>query len=166
MESEKLKSPEKEATIEDVQVVEFILGEDKFAVNLFDIREIVEAIKITPLPHAAPHIKGIIDLRGEITTIVDLKTLLHIETKGAVGSENMRFIVLDESVTEGKTGVVVDDVTSVLTVASTDIDQQVQDTGDESYILGIIKKEVGERGESKKELVIWVDISGLIRKAG
>ena len=150
---------------EEVQVVEFLLGEDKFAVNLFDVREIVEASKITPLPHASSYIRGIIDLRGEITTIVDLKHLLKIKESMDNKSENLRFIVLDESVTEGKTGVVVDEVTSVLTVPVADIDQNSHGAGDESYILGVIKKEVGERGESRKELVIWIDISGLIKEA-
>ena len=64
---------------DEVQVVEFILGDNKFAINLFDVREIVESIRITPLPHAASHIKGIINLRGEITTIIDLKSVLQIE---------------------------------------------------------------------------------------
>ncbi|HWQ65732.1 MAG TPA: chemotaxis protein CheW [Methanospirillum sp.] len=151
---------------EEVQVVEFILGSDKYAVNLFDVREIVEASKITPLPHAPAHIRGIIDLRGEITTVVDLKKLLHDKSETTGNAEGLRFIVLDESVTEGKTGVVVDEVTSVLTISHKDIDQNSHGAGEESHILGVIKKEIGERGESKKELVIWIDISGLIRDAG
>jgi purine-binding chemotaxis protein CheW len=151
---------------EEVQVVEFLIGDDKFAVNLFDVREIVEASKITPLPHASSYIRGIIDLRGEITTIVDLRQLLKIKKSGDNNSEDLRFIVLDESVTDGKTGVVVDEVTSVLTVPIADIDQNSHGAGEGSYILGVIKKEVGERGESKKELVIWIDMSGLIKQAG
>ena len=151
---------------EEVQVVEFIIGDDKFAVNLFDVKEIVEASKITPLPHAPAYIRGIIDLRGEITTIVDLRKLLRITKSNSADTEELRFIVLDESVTDGKTGVVVDEVTSVLTVNVNDIDQHSHGAGDDSHILGVIKKDVGERGESKKELVIWIDMSGLIREAG
>lgn len=153
--------------IEEVQVVEFLLGDDKYAVNLFDVREIVEASKITPLPHAPDHIRGIIDLRGEITTIIDLRTLIGA-SKGSnsMNTEDLRFIVFDESVTNGKTGVVVDEVASVLTVPLSDIDQSGRGTDDDTFILGVIKKEVGERGESKKELIIWIDICGLIRKQG
>lgn len=151
---------------EEVQVVEFIVGDEKFAVNLFDVKEIVEASKITPLPHAPLYIKGIIDLRGEITTIVDLRKLLLITKEASSDTDNLRFIVLDESVTDGKTGVVVDEVTSVLTVKVSDIDQHSHGAGDDSHILGVIKKDVGERGENRKELVIWVDMSGLIREAG
>jgi purine-binding chemotaxis protein CheW len=152
---------------EEVQVVEFLLGDDTYAVNLFDVREIVEASKITPLPHAPKHIRGIIDLRGEITTIIDLRVLIGATKRtDSADTEDLRFIVLDESVTNGKTGVVVDEVASVLTVSLSDIDQSGRGTDDDNFILGVIKKEVGERGESKKELVIWIDICGLIREKG
>ncbi|MDD1729870.1 MAG: chemotaxis protein CheW [Methanospirillum sp.] len=152
--------------IEEIQVVEFLLGGDTYAVNLFDVREIVEASKITPLPHAPTHIRGIIDLRGEITTIIDLRILIGAAKKAGSNLEDLRFIVLDESVTHRKTGVVVDEVASVLTVPLNDIDQSKKESDDTSYILGVIKKEVGERGESKKELVIWIDICGLIKDKG
>jgi len=48
--------------------------------NLFDVKEIVEYTRITPLPGSARYIKGIIDLRGEITTIIDLKEKMGIPT--------------------------------------------------------------------------------------
>lgn len=150
----------------EIQVVEFLLGDETYAVNLFDVKEIVEATKITPLPHAQAHIRGIIDLRGEITTIIDLRILIGAAKKVGSHSEDLRFIVLDESVTNGKTGVVVDEVASVLTVPLADIDQSRNESDNTSYILGVIKKEVGERGESRKELVIWIDICGLIRDRG
>lgn len=148
---------------DEVQVVEFIIGEDKFAVNLFDVREIVEASKITPLPHAPSHIRGIIDLRGEITTIIDLRQLLWIATPKDASVADLRFIVMDDTVSSQKTGIVVDEVTSVLTVPVTDIDQATNGGAEEGgHILGIIKKEIGERGESKKELIIWIDVRQLI----
>ncbi len=54
-------------------------------------------------------------------------------------------------------------MTSVLTVPIKDIDNAARGgTDDEGYILGVIKKEIGERGESKKELVIWIDVRKLI----
>lgn len=151
-----------DATIDEVQVVEFILGEDKFAINLFDVREIVESFRITPLPHAASHVKGIIDLRGEITTVIDLKTVLKITNKASAGQVDSRFIVLDDNVTNVKTGILVDDVTSVLTVPVSDIDQTPR--GDNNtYILGIIKKASGDRDDTRKELIIWIDIKELLK---
>lgn len=153
----------KEVQEDEVQVVEFIIGEDKFAVNLFDVREIVEASKITPLPHAPSHIRGIIDLRGEITTIIDLRQLLQITAAKDTATADLRFIVMDDTVTKQKTGIVVDEVTSVLTVPVTDIDQATRGGAEDGgHILGVIKKEVGEKGESRKELVIWIDVRELI----
>jgi purine-binding chemotaxis protein CheW len=153
----------KEAKEDEVQVVEFIIGEDKFAVNLFDVREIVEASKITPLPHAPSHVRGIIDLRGEITTIIDLRQLLRIKAAKDASTADLRFIVMDDTVSSQKTGIVVDEVTSVLTVSVKDIDQATNGGADDGgHILGVIKKEVGERGESRKELIIWIDVRELI----
>lgn len=147
---------------DEVQVVEFILGNDKFAINLFDVKEIVESIRITPLPHTVSHIKGIINLRGEITTVIDLKSVLHIAQKVSEGQTDSRLIVLDTSITNTKTGILVDDVTSVLTVPVSEIDQ-TSCTGDEhSYIMGIIKKSSDHHNDPHKELVIWVDIKALL----
>jgi purine-binding chemotaxis protein CheW len=160
------KQSGKEHQVDEVQVVEFIIGEDKFAVNLFDVREIVEASRITPLPHAPTHVRGIIDLRGEITTIVDLRQLLQLKATTNSEAADLRFIVLDDTVSRNKTGIVVDEVTSVLNVPITDIDQATCGGEDGGHILGVIKKEIGERGESKKELIIWIDIRELITKAG
>ena len=150
-------------SVDEVQVVEFILGEDKFAINLFDVREIVESFRITPLPHAASHVKGIIDLRGEITTVIDLKSVLKITQKTTTGQVDSRFIVLDDSVTNIKTGILVDDVTSVLTVPVTDIDKTTQGGDNCTYILGIIKKASGDRDDTRKELLIWIDIKALLK---
>lgn len=150
-------------SIDEVQVVEFILGEDKFAINLFDVREIVESFRITPLPQAASYVKGIIDLRGEITTVIDLKSILKITPKNSAGQVDSRFIVLDDSVTNIKTGILVDDVTSVLTISVSDIAQTSHSGDNCSYILGIIKKSSGDRDDTRKELLIWIDIKDLLK---
>jgi purine-binding chemotaxis protein CheW len=151
-----------DSAVDEVQVVEFILGEDKFAINLFDVREIVESFRITPLPHAAAHVKGIIDLRGEITTVIDLKSVLRITQKNSTGLVDSRFIVLDDRVTHVKTGILVDDVTSVLTVPISDIDQ-TSHSDDNTFILGIIKKASADRDDTRKELLIWLDIKELLK---
>lgn len=150
------------STVDEVQVVEFILCEDKFAINLFDVREIVESFRITPLPHAAEYVKGIIDLRGEITTVIDLKSVLRITQKKSTGLVDSRFIVLDDRVTNVKTGILVDDVTSVLTVPVLDIDQ-TSHSDDNTFILGIIKKASVDREDTRKELLIWLDIKELLK---
>jgi len=124
-----------------LQVVEFLLGNERYAVDLFDVKEVVEYTTITKLPNSATYMKGIIDLRGEITTIVDLKDRLHIAASTEVKDENSRIIVLDEKITRAKTGIMVDDVLSVSTFDLSDIDRtSASDNHEDTAILGIIKK--------------------------
>ena len=87
-----------------IQVVEFILGNDLFAIDLFDTREVITQTEVTPLPNTPPYLKGIIDLRGMITTIIDLKDLMHITTE-ASGKKKSRIIVLDRSITDKPIGI-------------------------------------------------------------
>ena len=105
-----------------IQVVEFILGNELFAVDLFDTREVITQTEVTPLPNTPSYLKGIIDLRGMITTIIDLKDLMHITTESS-GKKKSRVIVLDRSITEKPIGILVDDVFSVTTYGNEDIDK-------------------------------------------
>ncbi len=147
----------------EIQVVEFILSNERFAIDLFDVREVVEYTTITKLPNVPPYIRGIIDLRGEITTIVDLKQRLNIIDSSESISEYSRIIVLDEQITSAKIGILVDDVTSVSTFADELVDRNStliarQDT----VIKGIIKRKVKEKDKEFNELIIWIDIKKLL----
>jgi len=147
-----------------LQIVEFLLGNERFAIDLFDVKEVVEYTTVTKLPNTASYMKGIIDLRGEITTIVDLKDRLHIAARAETLVENSRIIVLDEKITKAKTGIMVDDVLSVSTFYMSDIDKtSAADNNKDAGILGIIKKKVRDKDHEKNELIIWVDIKYLLK---
>jgi purine-binding chemotaxis protein CheW len=141
------------------QVLEFLLGKEHFAIDLFDVREVVEYTTITKLPNTLPYMKGIIDLRGEITTIIDLKDRLHIPREQNQSDASGRFIVLDEKLTGAKTGILVDDVLAVSTFEKSDVDAaSTAGAGDDAAILGIIKKRAKDKENTVHELVIWIDI--------
>jgi purine-binding chemotaxis protein CheW len=141
------------------QVLEFLLGKEHFAIDLFDVREVVEYTPITKLPNTPSYMKGIIDLRGEITTIIDLKDRLHIPVAAVEKTEEGRFIVLDEKLTGVKTGILVDDVLAVSTFEKGDVDAaSTAGAGDDDAILGIIKKRTKDKENEVSELVIWIDI--------
>ncbi|HVP93789.1 MAG TPA: chemotaxis protein CheW [Methanoregulaceae archaeon] len=147
----------------NIQVVIFTLGEEQFAIDLFDVKEVVEYTTITKLPNVQSYIKGIIDLRGEITTIVDLKQRLNITATRTGTMETSRIIVLDETITASKIGILVDDVTSVTTFEAERVDYTSAsinkgDTG----IIGIIKKNVKIKEKECNELIIWIDIKQLL----
>ncbi|MEN6611403.1 MAG: chemotaxis protein CheW [Methanoregulaceae archaeon] len=148
----------------DLQVVEFILGDELFAINLFDVKEVVEYTRITKLPSTPSHIKGIIDLRGEITTIIDLKIRMNISGNNEIPDENRRIIVLDDAILSTKLGIMVDDVTSVSTFSRDMVERTSSAVSNSaaSYIEGIIRKKTREKEKERTDLVIWIDIRQMV----
>jgi purine-binding chemotaxis protein CheW len=145
------------------QVVEFVIGDELFAVDLFDTREVINTPDVTPIPNAPPFITGMIDLRGVITTIIDLRVMMNI-TRESTGKKRSRVIVLDKTVSEKMIGILVDDVYSVTTYSKDDIDQGAH-SSNESHrdILGVIRKHRKDAGgKDKRTLVIWLDIKRMI----
>ncbi len=148
-----------------IDVVEFEIGDARYALDIQIAREIVEMIPITRVPRAPAYIAGIINLRGEITNIIDLKTLLGLESLGK--SEAQKIIVLvSEAANGSNVGIIVDDVNSVIQVLETDIEQIDDAVSNEAYVKGIIK--IGEQesadGKSKSDLIIWIDIQKIMRE--
>lgn len=147
-----------------VQVVEFLLGREHFAIDLFDVKEVVEYTRITRLPNSPSYIKGIIDLRGEITTIIDLKEALAIAGTEVKSEEDSRIIVLDDQITLSKTGIMVDDVLSVSTFQRSQVDSSLAALHKENnQIIGIIKKKIRIKDRDSTELIIWIDVKQLLK---
>ena len=146
-----------------IQVVIFALGNEQFAMDLFDVKEVVEYTTITKLPSVPPYIRGIIDLRGEITSIIDLKHRLHIAEDCRDVPDTSRIIVLDNNITRAKTGILVDDVTSVSTFEKDQVDYtSASASNDDTAIIGIVKRPVKVQDKDKNELIIWIDIRKLL----
>ncbi len=146
-----------------VDVVEFVLGGERYALDIQLAREIVEMIPITPIPRAPPYISGVINLRGEITNIMNLNTLLglpHQEIR-----ENQKIIVLVPDAASGSNvGIIVDDVTSVLQVAETDIEHLGEGLSSEvsSFVQGIIKQKGDGSDKKSTGLIIWIDMKKVL----
>ncbi|PWR74519.1 chemotaxis protein CheW [Methanospirillum lacunae] len=150
---------------EEIQIVEFISGNEHYAINLFDVREVVEYTRITRVPNTHRYMRGIIDLRGEIMPVIDLGVLLHSHDMNNVSEkeENCRFIVLDEHVVNKKVCIMVTDVLSVSTFSSSQVDTgstcENEKTG---HILGIIRKELRNADKISNALLIWINIASLL----
>jgi purine-binding chemotaxis protein CheW len=140
-------------------VVQFEIGGVQYALDINIAREIVEMMPITPVPRAPEHIAGIINLRGEITNILNLNYLMGLPPGDEV--ENRKIIVLvPEAANGSNVGLIVDDVQSVLQVSGEDIDQMDELMSREAYVKGIIK--IGKDNSENKNLVIWIDIAKII----
>jgi len=147
----------------EMRVIELILGDRIFAIDLFDTREVINQTDITPLPDAPAYITGIINLRGIITTILDLRKLMKIESTVET-SKKQRIIVLDTTITKKAIGILVDDVISVSNYSEDDIDRENNNSRTGKSRLGVIRKHGKETGEkADTQLIILIDIEQIIR---
>ena len=103
--------------IKEIQVACFRLKDDLYAVDIMRIKEIIRPQKLTPLPQAPSFIDGIINLRGAVIPVVDLRKRFDMPER-ETGSATRLLIVRLVAQT---LGLVVDDVTEVITVPVKDI---------------------------------------------
>ncbi|MDY6776254.1 MAG: chemotaxis protein CheW [Halobacteria archaeon] len=134
------------------QVLEFDLGSKKYCVDITEVSEIIDKGSLTPIPNSAPHVEGVMDLRGQTTKIINPKKVLGIE-----GGDEKRIIVFDGSGSESGTdetqtdlsGWLVDEVHEVIKVSEDDLDESV---GDDN-VKGVIRDD--------GDFVIWIEPSGI-----
>ncbi|HSQ92680.1 MAG TPA: chemotaxis protein CheW [Methanoregula sp.] len=147
-----------------VDVVEFELGGERYALDIQLAREIVEMIPITPIPRSPPYISGVINLRGEITNIMNLNTLLGLPNQEI--RDNQKIIVLVPDAAGGSNvGIIVDDVSSVLQITESDIDHMGEGFASEfsSFVKGIIKIKSDDPDKKNKSLIIWIDMLKVLK---
>ena len=148
-----------------IDIVEFELGGERYALDIQLAREIVEMIPITPIPRAPAYISGVINLRGEITNIMNLNTLLGLPDQDV--RTNQKIIVLVPEATGGSNvGIIVDDVSSVIQVTDADVDKVGEGFGSDSsaFVKGIIKMKTEDGAtDTKKNLIIWIDMEKVIK---
>ena len=147
-----------------VDVVEFELGGERYALDIQLAREIVEMIPITPIPRSPAYISGVINLRGEITNIMNLNTLLGLPNQAI--RDNQKIIVLVPDAAGGSNvGIIVDDVSSVLQITESDINHMGEGFASEfsSFVKGIIKIKSDGPTKQNKSLIIWIDMLKVLK---
>ena len=134
----------------ELQLVVFHLGEEAFGVDIGQVREIIKMAEITRMPNAPELVEGIINLRGTITTIMDLRKRLGMTV--ADSDENTRIIIVEAS---GSTlGMIVDSVSEVLRISSKDIDPPSAASTHAEYIQGV--------GKLDDRLLILLDLNKVL----
>jgi purine-binding chemotaxis protein CheW len=168
------KSPGSEKRKGDVakdrthDVVEFQLGGEKYALDINFAREIVEMMPITPIPRSPPYLRGVMNLRGEITNIITISSILGLSESS--GERGRKIIVLSSEATGGENiGIVVDEVHSVIQILESDVEHLGGGLSGQAsgHIKGIIKttgKGVSEKKEEQDmDLIIWIDMQKLLQ---
>ena len=101
----------------EVQMVAFKLENEEFAVDIHQVREVLKMTQVTPLPQSAHYIEGVINLRGEVIPVVDLRK--RFELSGNKCNDQTRIIIVE--IMDNDVGLIVDSVTEVLRFPSTAI---------------------------------------------
>ena len=119
----------------------FALAEEEYGLPVLKVREIIKIMHITAVPQVPPHIKGVINLRGKVIPIIDLRLKFGLPT--ADYTERTCIIVVEVALAAGSRmmGIIVDHVSEVLNVTAEEIEQTPQ-FGDEiqtDYMKGIAK---------------------------
>ena len=99
------------------QFITFLSGEQEYGANIMMIREIRGWTETTPLPHAPDYVRGVINLRGVVLPVVDLKARLG---RGLMVA-NAKHVIIVVSTGDRTLGLLVDAVSDILTVRSADI---------------------------------------------
>jgi len=101
----------------------FALGDEEYGVPVLKVREIIKMMDITSVPQVPRHVKGVINLRGKVIPVVDLRLKFSFAEHGY--TERTCIIVVEVALATSKVmmGIVVDAVSEVLTIAAEEIEQ-------------------------------------------
>jgi purine-binding chemotaxis protein CheW len=141
---------------EALQLVTFVLGGERYGVDIHVVREIIRPMECTRLPNAAAGQEGVVNLRGRVVPVVDLRTRMSIGRREH--DADTRIVVAELSGTV--VGFVVDAVAKVLSVPSSIIEPPppVTREGEKSAVRGV--------GRLAEGLLILLDLETMLPAAG
>ncbi|HAA81735.1 MAG: Purine-binding chemotaxis protein [Thermotoga sp. 47_83] len=121
----------------ELKVVTFKLGNQVFGVDIMKVESIVEVEKIVPVPETAEYIEGVMNLRGKIIPVVNLRKKFKMSDM----EDKKKAKIIVSMVKDTLVGFLVDDVSEVLTLTESDIEQPPQSLSGKGkkYILGLAK---------------------------
>jgi len=126
------------------------IGSEQYGIDISYIDNIVRMQKITRVPKAQRHFKGIINLRGEIVPVMSIRLKMGLEDDQFTNASRIIILKLEE---KGMLGIIVDEVKEVVTLATEEIEKGSKKG---SFING-----VGKHGE---ELISLFDINAIVEE--
>jgi purine-binding chemotaxis protein CheW len=121
----------------------FKLGEESYGVAVLKIREIIRMQKITLVPQMPSYVKGVINLRGKVIPVIDMRLKFNVGSDAVTERTCIVVVQIDrrETSTTTSVGLIVDAVEEVMTITEDEV-EETPDLGgqfDGEYILGIAK---------------------------
>lgn len=121
--------------VEVMKVIVFQLGDKEYALPVEQVQGIEKMMHITRVPRTAHYVKGVINLRGVVTPIIDLRDRFNVQS--SVANENTRIIIISEE--DMEVGFIVDAANDVMDIPTESIEPQPEVVGslEEEYISGV-----------------------------
>lgn len=143
---------EKTYSHNELQLVVFKLGREEYGVSILQVQEIKRMTDITRVPHTPDYIKGVMNLRGSVLPVLDLKRRLSLPPQEY--SDDTRIIIV--KVEEITIGIIVDAVSEVLTIGQENIEPPQSVTG------GVIANYLSGVGKLDDRLLILLNLETII----
>ena len=123
----------------------FTIGREEYGLPVLKVREIIKVMDITHVPQVAPHVLGVVNLRGKVIPVIDLRRKFGFDAQPH--TERTCIIVAEVALASATVmmGVVVDAVSEVVNVAAAEIEQPPDFGGQRAndYLLGLAKVKGG-----------------------
>ncbi len=132
--------PERTEESSMIELVSFKLGTEEFATSIHWVNQIIRYQEVTRVPHTPPFVEGVINLRGRVIPVIDLRKRLKIKANNV----EMKTRILNIEIEHKIIGFIVDEVTGVSAVPASVIEKtpDIVIAGVESvYITGVCKLE-------------------------
>ena len=128
----------------------FALANEEYGLEILKVREIIGYMEITAVPQTPHHVKGVINLRGQVIPVIDLRAKFGMETAEITEESCIIVVEIAQGERTFSTGIVVDHVQEVLDIAGGDIEDAPQFGSSvcTDFILGM-----GKIGDSVKLLL-------------
>ncbi|HZQ91748.1 MAG TPA: chemotaxis protein CheW [Terriglobales bacterium] len=141
----------------DMQMVGFQVGRETFAVPIAQVHEILRVPDIAPVPEAPAHVEGVMNLRGKIISVVDLRK--RFGERNLERGRRSRVMVVE--VDQRKVGLIVDSASEVFRLAPSQVEPPPhavsEGEGGAGYVIGV--------GKLNGRIVLLVDLARVLRRA-
>jgi purine-binding chemotaxis protein CheW len=135
-----------------LQLVTFNIGEEEFGIDILKVQEIIRTMAITKVPNSPPHVEGVINLRGKVIPVINLRSRFDMEYRPH--DNQTRIIVLE--IHGMIVGFVVDGVSEVLRIQSNTVEPPPP------VVAGVESEYIKGVGKLDDQLLILLDLDKLV----
>ena len=138
-----------------LQLVTFSTGDEEFGVDILRVQEIIRTMAITKVPKAPEFVEGVINLRGKVIPIIDLRRRFGLQSKAH--DKHTRIIVIE--INTMIVGFVVDSVSEVLRIPASTVEPPPP------VVAGLESEYISGVGKLEDRLLILLDLDRLLSRA-